>query len=159
MDPSSSALLTSPVFWAGLFVLMMIIELSTTGFFAAFMGIGALITAFFVHFVGDASTLAITCTFLAATCLSAAVLWKPLKSRYAGRQTTDAEEGIEPFTNDFGTVEGEPLTKAGGNIRLHGARMRAVLSADAGVEEVPEDARVQVLRQDEDQRFVVIPAP
>ncbi len=155
----ASFLLTSPVFWAALFVVLMVIELNTTGFFAAFMGVGALCTAFFVHFFAGASLLGVTCVFLAATCISAAVLWKPLKTRYAGRQTTDAEEGIEPFTNDFGTVEGDSLTAAGGNIRLHGARMRAVLSADAGVEKLEEGARVQVVRQDDDQRFVVIPAP
>jgi len=155
----SAELLSSPYFWAGLFVVMMIIELSTTGAFAGFLGIGALITAFFVHFVDGASHEAILFTFLASTCGNAAILWKPLKNRYAGRDTTDAEEGIEPFTNDFGTVEGEPLTKAGGKIVLHGAGMRAVLSSDAGVDQVEVGARVQVLRQDEDQRFVVIPAP
>jgi membrane protein implicated in regulation of membrane protease activity len=151
-------LLSSPYFWAGLFVLMMIIEISTTGAFAGFLGIGALITAFFVHFVDAASNEAILFIFLAATCGNAAILWKPLKHRYA-RDTTDAEEGIEPFTNDFGTVEGEPLTTTGGKIILHGAGMRAVLSSDAGVDQVEVGTRVQVVRQDADQRFVVIPAP
>ena len=153
----STSLLSSPALWAGLFVLLMIVELSTAGAFAGFMGIGALITAFFVHFFGDASTQAIVLTFFASTCINAAVLWKPLKKRYTGRDTTDAEEGIEPFTNDFGTVEGESLTTKGGHIRLHGARMRAVLSADAGVESLEVGARVQVMSQDADQRFVVKP--
>jgi len=156
---SSSDLLLNPAFWAGLFVVLMIIELSTTGAFAGFLGIGALFTAFFVRFADEPSVQATIFTFLAATCINAALLWRPLKNRYAGRDTTDAEEGIEPFTNDFGTVDGEPLTPAGGNIRLHGARMRAVLSADAGIDQLEEGTRVQVVRQDEDQRFVVIPAP
>jgi membrane protein implicated in regulation of membrane protease activity len=156
MDLSVS-LLSSPALWAGLFVLLMVIEVSTAGVFAGFMGIGALITAFFVQFFGDASTQAIVLTFFASTCISAVVLWKPLKKRYLGRDTTDAEEGIEPFTNDFGTVEGEGLTSKGGHIRLHGARMRAVLSPDAGVESIEAGSRVQVVRQDVDQRFVVIP--
>ena len=159
MELSSSDLFLNPAFWAGLFVVMMLIELSTTGAFAGFLGIGALLTAFFVHFEITESPQSIIFSFLASTCCVAVVLWKPLKNRYAGRDTTDAEEGIEPFTNDFGTVEGEPLTAAGGNIRLHGARMRAVLSTGAGVEQVEEGARVQVVRQDSDQRFVVIPAP
>ncbi|MDP6933799.1 MAG: hypothetical protein QGG40_12825 [Myxococcota bacterium] len=157
MDPS--ALIFSPTFWAGLFVLMMVIELSTTGAFAGFLGIGALITTFFVHFGITGSTQSIIFTFFSSTCIAAAVLWGPLKRRYAGRDTTDAEEGIEPFTGDFGTVEDEPLTTAGGVIRLHGARMQAVLSAEAGVEQVEVGARIKVVRHDDGQRFVVIPAP
>lgn len=159
MDITSSALLSSPAFWAGVFVVMMVIELSTTGAFAGFLGLGALITAFFVHFEVTQSSQAIIFTFLASTCVTAALLWKPLKDRYTGRDTTDAEEGIEPFTNDFGTVDGEPLTITGGRIILHGAGMRAVLSPEAGVEQVEVGARVQVVRQDDDQRFVVLPAP
>lgn len=159
MGLSSSDLLLNPAFWAGLFVVLMIIELSTTGAFPGFLGIGALFTAFFVHFVDEPSRQAVLFVFLGSTCGNAALLWKPLKNRYSGRDTTDAEEGIEPFTNDFGTVDGEPLTTAGGRIILHGAGMRAVLSSEAGVEQVEVGARVQVVRQDDDQRFVVIPAP
>ena len=159
MEGSTMSLLSNPGFWAGVFVVMMVIELSTTGAFAGFLGIGAFITAFFVNYEVAESTQAIVFTFFSSTCISAALLWKPLKQRYAGRDTTDAEEGIQPFTGDFGTVEEEPLTAAGGSIRLHGARMKAVLDGSAEVEQVEVGTRVQVLRQDSDQRFVVIPAP
>ena len=159
MEVTTVSLLASPVFWAGVFVVMMIIELSTTGAFAGFLGLGALITAFLVNYEIAESTQGIVFTFFSSTCITAAVLWKPLKKRYAGRDTTDAEEGIEPFTGDFGTVEDSPLTAAGGVIRLHGARMRAVLDSSAEVEQVEPGTRVQVVRQDRDQRFVVVPAP
>ncbi|MBJ94933.1 MAG: hypothetical protein CMP23_10750 [Rickettsiales bacterium] len=158
MLENATYLVSSPAFWAGLFVVMMVIELSTTGAFAGFLGLGALVTAFLVNFGVAESNQAILFTFLASTCLCAALLWKPLKARYIGRETTDAEEGIEPFTGDFATVEDGPLSRSGGVILLHGARMRAVLDADAEVEQLAVGARVQVLRQDSDQRFVVRPA-
>ena len=152
------SLLSSPFLWATLFVGLMIVELSTSGAFAGFLGLGALVTSFYVHFVDNPSTQSIVFVFLAATCICAIALWKPLKKRYAGRDTTDAEEGIEPFTNDFGIVEGTPLNKRGGHIQLHGARMRAVLDEYAVVDQIEEGERVRVVRQDTDQRFVVTPA-
>ena len=151
------SLLSSPTLWAGLFVGLMVVELSTSGAFAGFMGLGALITSFYVHFFDRAETQSIVLVFLAATCLCAVVLWKPLKRRYAGRDTTDAEEGIEPFINDIGTVEGERLTSRGGYIMLHGARMRAVLDQGALIDTIEVGERVKVVKQDQDQRFVVVP--
>ena len=159
MEVTTVSMLASPAFWAVAFVVLMLIELSTTGAFAGFLGIGALVTAFFVNYEVAESTQAIVFTFFSSTCVIAGTLWKPLKRRYTGRDTTDAEEGIEPFTGDFGTVEDAPLTAAGGAICLHGARMRAVLDPSADLEQLEPGTRVQVLRQDRDQRFVVIPAP
>ena len=151
-------ILLSPFFWGGAFVLFMIIELTAPGAVAAFMGLGALVTACMLEF-GLVETVgsALLC-WLASTAIVAAVLWRPLKRRVTTRDTTDAEEGIEPFINDFGTVEDEPLTTAGGTIRLHGARMQAVLSPEAEVTELVVGARVKVVRQDEGQRFVVMPS-
>jgi len=159
VQPNELNLLLSPYFWAAAFVVFMVVELSTTGAIAGFMGLGALATAFLVEFQIVESIQGVLLGWLVSTVVLAGILWVPLKRRYAGRDTTDAEEGIEPFTNDFGTVEEAPLTASGGMIRLHGARMRAVLSADSEITQVEIGGRVQVVRQDDDQRFVVIPAP
>ena len=158
MEPPELNFLLSPYFWAAAFVAFMVIELNTTGAIAAFMGLGALATAFLVEFQLVTSIQGVLLGWLVSTVAVAGALWVPLKRRYAGRDTTDAEEDIEPFTNDFGQVEDAPLTTSGGTIRLHGARMRAVLSSEAGVEQVEVGERVQVVRQDDDQRFVVTPA-
>ena len=157
MSFDQTAILLSPFFWGAAFVVFMIIELSAPGAIAAFMGIGALATAFCLQFGVVETVGAAILAWLVSTIIAAAILWGPLKRRTTARDTTDAEEGIEPFINDFGTVEDAALTTSGGVIRLHGARMQAVLSTESEIEAVDVGARVKVVRQDEGQRFVVMP--
>ncbi len=150
-------LLASPYLWALAFLLLMVVELSTSGFVAGFMAVGALLTAFAAQ-LGFASTPgAAVFSFFLSTLISAVVLWKPVTRWAGGRVTSDADEGIEPFVGDIGTVERDPLTAVGGTIRLHGARMRAVLRFDAGVVSLAEGENVRVVGRDLEQRFVVIP--
>ena len=150
-------LLASPYPWAFAFLLLMVVELSTSGFVAGFMAFGALLTAFAAQ-VGLANTPgSAVFSFFLSTIISAVALWRPVTRWAGGRITSDADEGIEPFVGDLGTVERDALTAAGGTIRLHGARMRAVLRFDAGVVSLPAGEQVRVVGRDVEQRFVVLP--
>ncbi|MCO4768727.1 MAG: NfeD family protein [Deltaproteobacteria bacterium] len=150
-------LLATPIPWALGFLALMVIELSTSGFVAGFMGFGALLTAFAVQWGVAPTPGAAVLSFLVCTILSAVTLWKPVTRWAGGRITSDADEGIEPFVGDVGTVDREPLTAVGGSIRLHGARMSAVLTFDAGVVSLPAGEKVRVVSRDVQQRFVVVP--
>jgi len=150
-------LLTSPIPWALGFLALMVLELSTSGFIAGFMAFGSLLTAFAVQ-LGLADTPGgAVLAFLASTIISAVALWKPVTNWAGGRTTTDEEEGIVPFVGDVATVEGEALSAAGGTIRIHGARMRAVLTFDAGMVSVAAGEEVRVIGRDPQQRFIVAP--
>lgn len=150
-------LLATPVPWALGFLVLMVIELSTAGFVAGFMAFGSLLTAFAVQLGLAPTPGAAVLSFLACTIVSAVTLWKPVIQWAGGRRTTDAEEGIEPFVGDVATVESGALTAAGGQIRLHGARMNAVLTFDAGVVSLEPGEKVRVVARDVEQRFVVVP--
>lgn len=150
-------LLASPYPWAVAFLLLMVVELSTSGFVAGFTAFGALLTAFTAQ-VGLANTPgSAVFSFFLSTIISAVALWRPVTRWAGGRISSDADEGIEPFVGDLGTVERDALTAAGGTIRLHGARMRAVLCFDAGVISLAEGEKVRVVGRDMEQRFVVTP--
>ena len=148
-------LILSPWPWAVLFVILMVIELTTSGFVAAFLAIGALITAFCVEYNVAETQLEVLLSWFASTCVAAAVLYGPLKKRYSGRSTTDAEEGIAPFINDMGTVSNGEITVKSGTIRLHGADMNAVLSDTQSQDSYPEGTQVVVLSQRQDGVFIV----
>ena len=153
-----SAWLLSSHAWGVLFVALMALEIFMPGAIAGFAGIGALVVSLAIELgLADQPEEALL-VWVIATVLSAVVLWKPLRRRALGRDTSDAEEGIEPFVNDLGEVLDAPLSRSGGTIRLHGARMKAVLSDDADVDEVAVGASVKVLGKDDAQRFVVIPS-
>jgi membrane protein implicated in regulation of membrane protease activity len=150
-------ILATPLPWALGFLALMVIELSTSGFVAGFMAVGSLLTAFAVQLGLAPTPGGAVLSFLALTLVSAAALWKPVSQWAGGRTTTDAEEGIEPFVGDVGVVDRQPLTAAGGSIRLHGARMSAVLTFDAGLVALEPGERVRVIGRDVEQRFVVVP--
>ena len=154
---TSLDVLATPLPWALGFLALMVIELSTAGFVAGFMAFGALLTAFAVQLGLAPSPGAAVLSFLALTIVSAVGLWKPVTQWAGGRKTSDAEEGIEPFVGDVGVVDRDPLTAAGGSIRLHGARMSAVLTFDTGVVSLEPGERVRVVSRDAEQRFVVVP--
>ena len=156
-DPMMSEWLLSSHAWGVLFVALMALEIFMPGAIAGFAGLGALVVSLAIEFgLADEPEEALL-VWVIATVLSAIALWKPLRRRAMGRDTSDAEEGIEPFVNDLGEVLEEPLSRGGGIIRLHGARMKAVLSEDAALESVAVGATVKVTGKDESQRFVVIP--
>ncbi len=140
-------ILATPLPWALGFLALMVIELSTSGFVAGFMAVGSLLTAFAVQLGLAPTPGGAVLSFLALTLVSAAALWKPVSQWAGGRTTTDAEEGIEPFVGDVGVVDRQPLTAAGGSIRLHGARLVALEPGE----------RVRVIGRDVEQRFVVVP--
>ena len=150
-------LFTTPLPWALGFLALMVIELSTTGFVAGFMAFGSLLTAIAVQ-VGLAPTPSSSVlSFLTFTVVSSFLLWKPI-TRWAGaRRTTDAQEGIEPFVGDMATVESDALTVDSGQIRLHGARMSAVLALESGSMPLRSGQKVRIVSRDVDQRFVVEP--
>ena len=150
-------LLTSPIPWALAFLALMMLELSTSGFIAGFMAVGSLLTAFILQLgIVDTPGGAVF-AFLASTVVSAVTLWKPVSRWAGGRTTSDEEEGIVPFVGDVATVEGEALSAVGGTIRLHGARMRAVLTFDAGRASLAVGDQVRVVGRDAQQRFIVAP--
>lgn len=150
-------ILATPIPWALGFLLLMVVELSTSGFVAGFMAFGSLLTAFAVQLGLAPSPGAAVMSWLLLTVVSAVTLWKPVTRWAGGRKTSDADEGIEPFVGDVGTVDRDPLTAAGGSIRLHGARMRAVLAFDSGVVSLQPGDEVRVIGRDAQQRFVVRP--
>ena len=150
-------LLTSPIPWALGFLALMVLELSTAGFIAGFMAFGSLLTAFAVQLGLVDSPAGAVFAFLASTIVSAVGLWKPVSNWAGGRTTTDEEEGIVPFVGDVATVEGDPLSATGGTIRIHGARMQAVLTFDAGMVSVVPGEEVRVTGRDSQQRFIVAP--
>lgn len=148
-------IINSPYTWLGLFFVFLIAELITVSFFLAFLAVGALVTALFLQGGAELSTNSILLLFVGGSALSAIPLWWPLRRFYSGRRTSDAEEGIEPFINDVGAVDGDPVTKSGGMIRLHGARMEAVLAQDSAPDSLPVGTAVRVLSRDDRQRLVV----
>lgn len=145
----------SPWTWALIFVILMLVELTTSGFVAAFLAIGALVTAFCVQYGVANTELGVLLSWFASTCVSAVLLYGPLKKRYSGRLTTDAEEGIAPFVNDIGVVSNGDLTTKAGTIRLHGADMKAVLNDSQAQDSCPEGTQVVVLSQRQDGVFIV----
>lgn len=145
----------SPWTWAVLFVLLMVIELTTSGFVAAFLALGALSTAFCIEYNVAETQLEVLLSWFASTCVAAVVLYGPLKKRYSGRLTTDAEEGIAPFVNDIGVVSNGDLTTKTGTIRLHGADMNAILSDSQTQDSCPEGTQIVVLSQRQDGVFIV----
>ncbi len=149
------ALLCSPYAWLCLFFVFLVAELATVSFFLAFLAAGALITALILQAGGQYETSTVLLVFFGSSAGSAIPLWWPLRRFYAGRKTTDAEEGIEPFINDVGTVEGDPINKQGGVIRLHDARMEAVLAPDSAADALPAGTAVKVVSRDDRQRLVV----
>ncbi len=150
-------LLTSPIPWAIGFLALMVLELSTAGFVAGFMAFGSLLTALIVQFGLVDTPGGAVFAFLASTIVSAIALWKPVSNWAGGRTTSDEEEGIVPFVGDVATVEGDALSAVGGTIRIHGARMRAVLTFDAGMASLPAGEQVRVIGRDPQQRFIVVP--
>jgi membrane protein implicated in regulation of membrane protease activity len=144
-----------PWTWALIFVILMLVELTTSGFVAAFLAIGALVTAFCIEYGVADTQLEVLLSWFASTCVSAVLLYGPLKKRYSGRLTTDAEEGIAPFVNDIGVVSNGDLTTKTGTIRLHGADMSAVLSDNQTQDSCPEGTQVVVLSQRQDGVFIV----
>jgi membrane protein implicated in regulation of membrane protease activity len=145
----------SPWTWAILFVILMLVEITTSGFVAAFLAIGALVTAFCIEYGVADTPLKVFLSWFASSCVSAVLLYGPLKNRYSGRLTTDVEEGIAPFVNDIGVVSNGDLTTKNGTIRLHGADMNAVLSDSQAQESCPEGTQVVVLSQRQDGVFIV----
>ena len=150
--------ITSPYTWVIAFFLFTILELSTGGIISLVCGLGSLVTAvaLYAELVSTAGYAVLT--FLISTVALTIVLWKPLQRMMKGLKSDPTDEqAVVPFVGDMGTVVDEPLTISGGQIRLHGSRMSAVLADDAGVESLDPGAGVIVQKVDEQQRFVVAP--
>jgi membrane protein implicated in regulation of membrane protease activity len=132
---------TSPYTWVIAFCVFTVLELTTGGIFALLCGLGALATALALY-SGIVSTAGFTVlTFLVSTVALTVALWKPLQQMMSGLKSDPSEQDIVPFVGDMGTVVDKPLTLNGGQIRLHGSRLTAVI----------------VRKVDEQQRFVCAP--
>jgi membrane protein implicated in regulation of membrane protease activity len=152
------ALLSSPLLWAVLAVLLAVLELGTAGFIAGFLAVGSFVTMFLVHFGVATTPLGILLAFVLSTLVGTAILWMPLTKFYKGRKTTDETEGLVNFIGSTGTVASDELTTNGGTIRVHGARMEAVLANGLTVTTLPAGTLVKVTARDTAQRLVVEPA-
>jgi membrane protein implicated in regulation of membrane protease activity len=148
---------TSPYTWVIAFCVFTVLELTTGGIFALLCGLGALATALALY-SGIVSTAGFTVlTFLVSTVALTVALWKPLQQMMSGLKSDPSEQDIVPFVGDMGTVVDKPLTLNGGQIRLHGSRLTAVLAMDVGVESLDPGTSVIVRKVDEQQRFVCAP--
>jgi len=152
-----SSWVTSPYAWVVAFFLFMLVELGTGAVFSMICGLGSLVTAIalwsgLVEGPGYA-----VLTFLVSTITLTVVLWRPLQRMMQGLKSDPTDPAIDPFVGDMATVVDGPLTPQGGQIRVHGSKMSAVLSSDAGVDSLEPGTQVLVNRMDRQQRFVVAP--
>jgi membrane protein implicated in regulation of membrane protease activity len=135
-----SAYLTPVVVWLSLGVLLLIIEVSTGGFWIGFFGVGALITSLAI-WIGAAEGIDTQIAiFLVTSVLLLLVLRKPL-TRWLNRGAPSTTFGD---TGQAAVVVQEIPAGGIGRVSYQGSTWNA--ESDRG-EAIPRDTRVRIVRQ------------
>lgn len=141
--------LTPAVVWLSLGVLLMIVEVSTGGFWVGFFGVGALITSLIV-WLGVVGNLDLeVALFLSASVLPLLFLRKPF-TQWLNRGAPSTTFGD---TGQIATVVKEIPSHGVGRVDYQGSTWDA--ESDQG-EAVPSHARVRIVRQDGTRLYVRI---
>ncbi len=137
----------SPVFWFGLGIVFLILEILTGGFWILFLGIGALITAG-IHGLGIISGINQgILTFLITSFLSLFVFRPYLMKRMHKRSSRDVGDPAGQMV----VVVQEIPSDGPGRVSFQGSTWDAL---SEGGEVIPVDAKVKIVRQDGIRLFV-----
>ncbi len=139
---TSLEMFTWPQTWlllAAIFAAVEIFILPALGF--VFAALGAIVTALLIHYgVIEATPLMAFSAFFGVTVVSAAALWKWLKSLYAGRGTYTDIVGSTAEVIDTPLAKGKK-----GSVRWSGTTMQAILAEDADVKSLDIGTSVTII--------------
>jgi membrane protein implicated in regulation of membrane protease activity len=137
--------------WLIVAAIFFIIEVAVGGIGLFFASLGAFVTGVFLSnsLISDTLNSQVVC-FFSISCLSAAILWQPLKSIRSKKSSYNSIVGQTAF------VESELLNKKNlGSVKWSGTIINAMLDESSSLEEVSKNHEVTVVSVNKNIFYVV----